>query len=307
MSKVSIIVYHYVRDLEGSRYPGIKGRRLTEFKRQLDFIGRELNVVTAQQVIAASNGGPPLPENAAWLTFDDGYVDHFENVFPLLLERGWQGSFFPPAATTLDREMLDVNKIHFILASAEPSALVEKLRGFLGEQPGLEPFEYYWQLLASEPDQFDVPHVVFIKRLLQRELPEHMRAQFTDRLFSEYVGESPSDFADQLYMSPAQLQTLIDAGMHVGSHGARHYWMNRLSAAEQAREVDASLAFLRHIGAPTDNWVMCYPYGANNASLHTVLSNRGCSIALTTVPGVADLASDNVMMLPRVDTNKIPF
>lgn len=306
MSDVTIIVWHYVRDLEHSRFPAIKGRRITEFSRQLDHIAQNYNVTTAEQVIRSVKTGEPLPPRAAWLTFDDGYSDHFDNVFPLLQARGWQGSFFPPVHTTVHREMLDVNKIHFILASSKTAAVVADLRGFIEERDDLEPFEHYWKLLAYEPDQFDIPEVVFIKRLLQRELPEHIRSEFVDRLFSHHVGIDTKDFAEQLYMSSDQLRKMIAAGMYIGSHGARHYWMNRLSPQMQSEEVDDSLSFLRDLGANTDEWVMSYPYGANNQSLHTVLRKRNCVVGLTTVPGVAMISGGDPMTLPRVDTNALP-
>ena len=86
-------MYHYVRDLPRSRYPAIKGRDVGSFRRQLDYIGAHHTVVTAQQVVAAVKHGEPLAEDAVWLTFDDGYSDHYSVVFPLLHERGWQGSF----------------------------------------------------------------------------------------------------------------------------------------------------------------------------------------------------------------------
>ena len=59
-----------------------------------------------------------LPTGACLLTFDDGYIDHFETVFPILAENKIQGCFFQPAKAILAHEVLDVNKIHFILASA---------------------------------------------------------------------------------------------------------------------------------------------------------------------------------------------
>jgi peptidoglycan/xylan/chitin deacetylase (PgdA/CDA1 family) len=129
---LTIVMYHYVRDLVRSRYPGIKGRTLDEFKRQLDHIAGRYTVVTAQQVVAAIRGEEPIPENAAWLTFDDGYLDHYTNVFPLLFERGWQGSFFPPSQTVLDGKLLDVNKIHFILAAQPQSdAIIREIKASL--------------------------------------------------------------------------------------------------------------------------------------------------------------------------------
>ncbi|MGV8982708.1 hypothetical protein [Clostridium sp.] len=35
--KVSIVMYHYVRDLKNSRYPEIKGLDYNLFKNQIDF------------------------------------------------------------------------------------------------------------------------------------------------------------------------------------------------------------------------------------------------------------------------------
>lgn len=121
---LTIIMYHYVRDLERSRYLAIKGRNLEEFKGQIDYIQGHYTVVTAKQVIAAINKKDKLPDNAAWLTFDDGFIDHFTNVFPLLQERHLQGSFFSPSDAVLHGDILDVHKIHFILA-AQPK--VEKI------------------------------------------------------------------------------------------------------------------------------------------------------------------------------------
>ena len=53
------------------------------------------------------------------ITFDDGYKDHFQYVYPLLKERGIQGSFFPPKSAIQDNQILDVNSIHYILATCD--------------------------------------------------------------------------------------------------------------------------------------------------------------------------------------------
>ena len=94
---LTIVMYHYVRPIRQSRYPGIKGLELELFREQLAYIGRHYSVVTMEAVAAAAHGGDPLPFNAALLTFDDGYRDHRDFVLPLLIEKGFQGSFFVPA------------------------------------------------------------------------------------------------------------------------------------------------------------------------------------------------------------------
>jgi len=307
---LTIIAYHYVRDLKRSRFPTIKGRRLSDFRGQLDHISRAFTVVNTEQIVGALKGAGGLPDNAAWLTFDDGYIDHYTNVFPLLHERGWQGSFFTPADTVLYGELLDVNKIHFILAAQPDSSLiVTNLKLLLSDyygRPGVKTFDEYRHELSREPDPYDTPDVVFIKRLLQRSLPEEIRSELTHLLFLSYVSADPKAFAAELYMSEDQLRTLVRCGMYVGSHSAHHYWMDRLTPEQQVSDIDRSLNFLRSLGAPTMDWFMCYPYGASNAELHAILKTRRCAAGLTTRPGVANLKSDDAMLLPRVDTNEIP-
>src|SRR5215472_6785280 len=182
---LTIVMYHYVRDLARSRFPAIKGRDLESFRRQLDYLAGRHTVVTAEQVVAAVRGKMQLPENAAWLTFDDGYIDHYAVVFPLIAERGWQGSFFPPASTIAHGELLDVNRIHFILASSpDHDLLLNEIRAFVDahqDTDGVLPFSAYWAELARA-SRMDPAAVIFIKRVLQRGLPEHLRGQLAGEL-----------------------------------------------------------------------------------------------------------------------------
>lgn len=92
--KVVIVMYHYVRDLSRSRFPAIKGLSLDRFRRQLDHIQSHYTPVSIENLLdALQSEEAELPPNPILLTFDDGYNDHFSNVFPLLDERGIQGCF----------------------------------------------------------------------------------------------------------------------------------------------------------------------------------------------------------------------
>ena len=126
---VTIVMYHYVRDLEHSRFPAIKGLSVERFCRQLDYIQTRYTPIAVEDLISAlSPAKKDLPKNAILLTFDDGYSDHFANVFPLLDARGIQGCFFPPAQAVLEHKVLDVNKIQFVLAAVpNPASLLDQV------------------------------------------------------------------------------------------------------------------------------------------------------------------------------------
>ena len=119
MNNLTVVMFHYVRDLKNSRYPQIKGLDRELFIEQIEYLMRHYNFVTMEQVIAAKRGNSNLPEKAILLTFDDGYSDHFNLVYPILKNRGIQGSFFAPIKALTENIVLDVNKIHFILASCD--------------------------------------------------------------------------------------------------------------------------------------------------------------------------------------------
>jgi peptidoglycan/xylan/chitin deacetylase (PgdA/CDA1 family) len=307
---LTIVTYHYVRDLGNSRYPDIKGRDLAEFKGQLDYIGRHYEVVSTNDVIGAFKGATTLPENACWLTFDDGYLDHFINVLPQLYDRKMHGAFFPPVNAVVHGELLDVNKAHFIRAAQpDTAAIIDEIKTYIGDnqaRDNIQPFNAYWDAHAK-PGRYDTADVMFIKKVLQHALPEAERNALVDDLFQKFVSIDQKAFAGELYMSEDQLRMMIQCGMYIGGHGAKHYWLDRLNETEQVAEIAASLEFLRGLGAPTTDWVMCYPYGASDEALRALLSRRGCALALTIESGIADVAEDDPLLLRRRDTNELPL
>lgn len=128
MSKLYISMYHYTRDLVHSRYPEIKGMNTTLFRQQIEYMKNNFNFVTMEQVIDAVEGKAELPEKALLLTFDDGYIDNYTVAFPVLEEFNVQGSFFIPGKTFVTHQLLDVNKIHYILANANICELVKDVK-----------------------------------------------------------------------------------------------------------------------------------------------------------------------------------
>jgi peptidoglycan/xylan/chitin deacetylase (PgdA/CDA1 family) len=306
---ITIVMYHYVRDLRHSRYPEIKGLSTEEFEHQVSYIKKFYTVISGHQLMVAIVDAAPLPSRPLLLTFDDGYKDHFEEVFPILDREKIPACFFPSAKCILEDKVLDVNKIHFVLASVpDKRQLVEyifsKVESHRSQYDLLAP-QVYWEKVGI-PNRFDPAEVVFCKRMLQRELPLEFRTALIGELFSQYVSEDEAEFSRELYMSPDQIKALQRHGMYVGSHGYDHFWLSNLSAEQQEREVDQSLGFLASVGVDISTWIMCYPYGAYNDSLLAVLKARNCVVGLTTEVGLASLGLHDPLVLPRINTNDLP-
>jgi peptidoglycan/xylan/chitin deacetylase (PgdA/CDA1 family) len=282
-----------------------------EFRGQINWLRAHRTIVSAEAVLEAAVRGTPLPDRACLLTFDDAFIDHYDVVYPILRERGLPGAFFPPARVVLEHKVLDVNKLHFVLASvADKRALLDAMFRHMADlraEFDLPSDAHYRETVDITDKRWDTADVIFFKRMLQRELPEPVRVRIADRLFRDFVTTDEAAFARELYMSIGQMREMAAGGMYFGSHGYNHAWLNRLAPDEQEREIDRSLAFLRDLGAPTDRWMMNYPYGGWNESLLQILRRKGCTAGLSTRVDVADLDRDDPLLLPRLNTNDLPM
>ena len=129
----------------------------------------------------------PLPPPPLILSFDDRYIDHFTDVFPILDRENLPRCFFPPAKCILEHEVLNVNKIQFVLANTPDKRMhVEHIFKQIDDNRSrynLLPSAAYWEKLGH-PSRFDPAEVIFCKRMLQRELPLELRQAITDELIS---------------------------------------------------------------------------------------------------------------------------
>jgi peptidoglycan/xylan/chitin deacetylase (PgdA/CDA1 family) len=309
MNNLTIVMYHYVRDLKNSRFPGVKGLDLDLFTEQILYLRKHYHIITMEEVIHSIDNQVKIPKKSVLLTFDDAYSDHYMNVFPVLDKYQLQGSFFTPSKAVTEHNVLDVNKIHFILASAQyKSDIVSDIKNLLKvykKEYQLQDFDYYYKKLARD-EGYDTAEVIFIKRLLQVELREELRMKITDTLFEKYVGMSEHSFSRELYMNEEQLTHMLRSGQHIGNHGYNHYWWNSLTKEDLKEELDLSLAFLNKIGVDMKNWTACYPYGSYDDQSIEMLQERGCKLAVTTKVGIATTNKSTRFVMPRLDTNEIP-
>ena len=309
MSKLYIAMYHYVRDLKNSRYPDIKGLDISLFKQQIAFFKENFTPVTIENVIACYDEHTALPDKALLLTFDDGYIDHFTQVFPILQENHIQGSFFIPGKTFAENVLLDVNKIHFVLATAPISDLYNEvicriddvIRNQACELPPRDELINKYAVA----NRFDQKEVIFVKRMLQTVLPEAIRNQITSDLFAKFVGVEESKFARELYMNLDQIKCMKRNGMYIGLHGYDHYWLGNLPQEKMVADVKASLEALSDV-VDANSYIMNYPYGNYNDNVLNYLRNNGCKLGMTTNVRVAEPGIDDRLLLPRLDCNDFP-
>ena len=314
-SEVTVVMYHYVRDLKNSRYPNIKGLDIEKFKKQIKFFKENYNFIRMEDLIEyyKSPNEKRLPEKSILLTFDDGYKDHYTYVLPVLLENDIQGSFYIPTKCFQDKKVLDVNKIHFILESCigEEEKVLSEIKEYLetnkDSRISLSYDDYFQEYAVAS--RFDKKEVIFIKRMLQVALPEDYREKIVEQLFKKYVcsiGDkiiSERAFWEELYLTPEQIRAMEKLGMHIGFHSHNHVWLDSLKKEEQEFQIKSSINYFKEIGIDTKKMTISYPYGGYNEETIELMKKYNIPLGFTTEVEKIDLEKSDYLRLPRMDTN----
>ena len=89
-------MYHYVREIKNSKYPNLKGLEFKEFKKQINYFCNNFNVLSSEDFVEIVNNKKIPRKPSIFLTFDDGYMDHYKYVIPYLVKKKISASFYPP-------------------------------------------------------------------------------------------------------------------------------------------------------------------------------------------------------------------
>ncbi|MCX6535709.1 MAG: polysaccharide deacetylase family protein [Actinobacteria bacterium] len=274
--KLPILMYHYVRP---------NSERMSERHNVLDFdlFGKQLDVMASKYEFILSNDLLNLDDdgsalkNKIWLTFDDGYRDCIDYVLPSLLKRKATGTFYIPTQAIFERKLLDVNKIHILLSGLVTPKEIVKLADQYFSEAGLEEILNitFNDLFAKfgVANLWNDRETEFIKKLFQKIIPTDIRKKYLASVFDQLVERSESSWVDELYLSPDDVQILVENGMEIGSHGHSHEWLAEMRIDDQRDELTKSFSHLDSAINDGKARSMCCPFGSYNDDTLTLLRN----------------------------------
>ena len=277
--ELTVMMYHYVRDRgdEAEAGSGIPGMPVKAFESQLDDLSKQYTFVTWTDVQQAVQGLRPLASSACLLTFDDGVLDHYVNVFRILQSRKLSGLFF--AMSRRENEGLTLpHKIHFLLAKLNLSGLYEALWEKL-DSVQRERFTIAEKMYLSKYPPVSLGNRInLFKAILQRDLSDEIDP-LLGNLFEEYVG-SEKETARNYYLNPEQIREMTEGGMHFGGHTHSHPWFDWIDSEARNAEIKASAGWLGNV--EPGPWAFAYPYGGLSEDSPQLLQSHGFIAAFTT-------------------------
>ena len=302
---IIIVMYHYVRQIKGSKYPNIKGLEFENFKKQINFFSKKFNIISHNEFLEIIKSKKIPKKPSIMLTFDDGFIDHYKYVFQHLRQKRISACFYPPIQVVENKTILDVNKIHFILEKEQNrKKILKEIDNLLIKKNKKTINQLDLTKIKYLNDLYDDKETTLIKRLLQYYLPFDDRNYIINELFKKIINISFENFAKEIYMNADHLKEMYSEGMTFGSHGYHHVYWEFLDKNKQEEELINSIKFYKKLNFNTDNISVCYPYGSYNDITIDILREKNISFALST--HVGDVNKSNIFekyKLPRMDTN----
>lgn len=245
-----------------------------EFKRQMEYLDRWFNVVSVREVASWLEGKASLPDFAALITFDDGYLDNYINAYPILRQYNF------PAVIYLAAGHIDTDK------------------------------PFYWDLAAYCFTHTKKDHVAFpggterswgtSDELLQiskewieamKILPETEKQGWASRLPEELNISIPKNFFKNLMMNWGQVREMHGNGIDFGGHTINHPILTRIAPEAARTEIAGSKVQIeRELGETITSFA--YPNGMKadvNSQIEKITAESGFKTAFTLQNGPATL------------------
>lgn len=290
--KLLVLVYHRI-------LPQIKFNplytiiSLDAFIRQIDILVQRYPVISLNDVIKQRQSGRAKAKTQVVLTFDDGYRDNYEIVFPVLKQKGL------PATFCLVTDYID---------SGRPL--------------------WDWEVITLLTNNKTIKNIAIVDKIIYKKRLES-RISFAFRAFKKmkYINpeirqkvinflneqsknEFMSDFVDNSCMTWEQVVKMSQEGMEIGAHGISHRSLSRIPFMEAADEVRKSKEVIEDkIKKPCIHFA--FPFGSKkdyNETLINCVKDAGFQTCLLNVHGYNNITQDSfcfkrIIMKESTDLN----
>jgi peptidoglycan/xylan/chitin deacetylase (PgdA/CDA1 family) len=271
-----VLAFHAVTGDERVHLCNYQGKHLyaSRFARFMRYLATHYHPVHLGRIVEWLAGGPPPPEKAVAVTFDDGYRNVLTVAGPILSELSIPATLFVVTDFVLEGRMLWPDRLVSAIAISEQPRLIFESAGRRWDLP-----------LGGDGERIAADRAL---RAWCKKLPDEERVVAVNAAV-EALAVDESQLAgvweDHRPLGPGELADLADVGIEVGSHTQSHGIVTRLTPAQAQRELSESRRLIEEAtGRPCT--AFSYPNGApgdfDDRSREAV-ARAGYRCAVTTV------------------------
>lgn len=244
-----VLNYHRVLDPRDCRYDrAVISASPGQFHEQVAYFKSRFRVIGLPELIEQVESRKPAAGFRTMITFDDGYIDNYQNAFPILRAAGLPAVFFLPTS--------------YIGTSIVPwwDQIADLLRRSRNRSISLDyPEQRVFSLEEACLDD-SIRLVLNLYKSPACQDPE----RFLEML-ERQCGVSRANAADPpLFLNWDQAREMVAGGMYIGSHTHSHQILSKLTEAGQVEELSKSRDLLEtNLRTPLTS--LAIPVGALHA------------------------------------------
>lgn len=266
--RLTVLAYHRILEYERPDFADavpVVSATPAMFERQLTFIRDHFNVISLDDLRAAMMNGAALPDKPLLITFDDGYLDNYENAVPMLKRFGFPAVIFLATSRMTERGPLWWDQLaRYFHHTTHTSA----------DLP-----------LIGQRDLSAKQHVLDELSAAMKTIPEAEKLAAVEQTRQALNASDPDDAP--LFMDWEQVREVLADGIATQPHTVNHPIMTRIDAETQRAEITGSRdAIVEQTGQAV--FAFAYPNGgAADYSPVTMqaLYDAGIEMAFTLAPG----------------------
>lgn len=292
-----ILMYHRVltkNDLDSKLVEdGIYVEREV-FEKQVAFLKKHFRIINFRDLSnikdTTRRSGKPL----CIITFDDGWVDNYQNAFEILKNNQVTATIFlcTDFIGTERRFWFDI-LYRMILQNAQSQNFFIELRNAFKKVNVTFP-EYL--NISSEKDEKE-----FAKQCLS--LAKEVEGKELLSIVDELEKKFKLSRQDRTVLNDSEIREMLKDGVEFGSHGHQHLILNKLSNDDARFDISRSKQILEErLGVKP--LAFAYPNGGYSSEVVEMVRDSGFQFAVTTQPGINQFDSQ-AHLLKRIDIHHL--
>lgn len=294
-SNFAILTYHRILERKGPRECVQDGMFVDPetFDAHIRFLKKHFRIVPIRELtFAAIRNDDHRP--LCVLTFDDGWIDFYENAYPVLTSHAVPATVFLPTDFIETGRRMWPDRIAQLYQERNVSQAKPSRQG-----DSSDPIVNRLEDIKGTTRQQCETAIGFLKNHRLDRI-ERVISELSDRWYCEDRAQ------DRDFLSWGEVREMQSSGLvSFGSHTAGHQILTTLSGEEIERElVESRNALIRERVADPSCMPFCYPNGDYNDKIVRMVAGAGYLLAVTTERGWNAHTSSDPYRLRRISIHQ---
>ncbi|MBI2558011.1 polysaccharide deacetylase family protein [Candidatus Woesearchaeota archaeon] len=259
-----------------------------QFDKQMQYLKKNYNVISLQELVSGLTQNSKFAGNTIAVTFDDGYLNNYENAFPIFKKYGLPATLFITTSLIGTKKFAWWDKIRHAVIKSGKSNLV-----FV--------FDNKLVHLDLSDRQEKIDAIALLHKLFSKYSSKKRNAAM-GRLYNDLgVKEDYEELNNYMFMDWNQVIEMGENNIEIGSHTVSHPFLSNLQPKGMLRELkDSKKIIEKKLNRQIDSF--CYPSGDMNARSEELVKKVGYNCACSIKTGSVTNKSD-IYALERVGIN----